>query len=223
MQEISTQHDAGGCACRGGRFSWTGLAVMGCFAPPAGLAFAHIGGTIRHYYDFPILVAILAGIFIGLTMVAIARFFQLGHRPTIFSAIVAAALTAAVAPPGKTARPPRFDPLFALLATAAAVTVAIPAVCVPYCDRCGSWFRTVRGEKIDAATFRRLSDLLGLKCPEGVRSPRYRLSACRDECGPTLCELTWEGSGLGGSLVRAWLDAEQRRQVETIVDESDSE
>ena len=106
----------------------------------------------------------------------------------------------------------------ALLAAAAAVAATIPAAHVPYCNRCGSWYRTVRSGRIDVPTARRLADLLGVEGIEGLHSPRYRLSACQSGCGPTRCELSWEEAGGAIHLVRLWLDAGQRNQVAAILD-----
>ena len=106
----------------------------------------------------------------------------------------------------------------ALLVAAAAVAATIPAVRVPYCNRCGSWYRTVRSGRLDVPTARRLAELLGVEEIEGLRSPRYRLSTCQSGCGPTRCELSWEEAGGAVDLVRLWLDAGQRNQVTAILD-----
>ncbi len=234
----------------GGRFTWTGLAVMIVSAPLVGLTFARVGEVIQSYLVPSALVSILMGAFIGLTIVAITRFGRFGHRPTIFSATVAAAIVAAVGNEamGGTGVSPVFwsdtgkmpVPPTAFFALLAAVTVTIPAVRAPYCNRCGSWFRTVRNGKIDLPTSRRLAELLGVEqpgrvalasrqcpaetparrqCHPPVRSSRYRLSACRGDCGPTRCELSWERSGGGVDLARVWLDGKQRSEVVSILDE----
>lgn len=237
----------------GGRFTWTGLAAMIVSAPLVGLTFARVGEVVQSYLAPSFLAPILMGVFVGLTIVAITRFGRFGHRPTIFSATVAAAVVAAVgyetvggtgaagatgsasvcldatrakpvAPNEPTywfplGRPLQIDPVFALLVTVASVAVVVPAVRVPYCDRCGNWFRTIRNGKIDLPTSRRLAELLGVERPDRARSPRYRLSACRGDCGPTRCELSWERSGGGVDLARVWLDGKQRSEVVSILDE----
>ena len=106
----------------------------------------------------------------------------------------------------------------AMLLVAAAVAATVPAVRVPYCNRCGSWYRTVRSGRLDVPTARRLAELLGVEEIEGLRSPRYRLSTCQSGCGPTRCELSWEEAGGAVDLVRLWLDAGQRNQVTAILD-----
>ncbi len=107
----------------------------------------------------------------------------------------------------------------AVLTLAAAVAVTIPAFRVPYCNRCRSWYRTVRNGKIDLPTARRLAETCGVDEIAGLRSPRYRLSCCHAGCGPTYCELSWEEPNGAVDLVRLWLDAEKRNQVTAILDQ----
>jgi hypothetical protein len=104
------------------------------------------------------------------------------------------------------------------LTLAAAVVVTIPAVRVPYCNRCKTWYRTVRNGKIDVSTARRLAETCGVEGIENFHSPRYRLSCCHGGCSPTCCELTWEDSDGTVELARVWLDGEKRNQVATILD-----
>ena len=234
----------------GGRFSWTGLTAMLLSVPLVGLAFARIGAMIQCYFPPSGLIFLLVGVLIGLTIVALTRIGQWGHRPTILSAAVAAALVAASVPGGAGEMPAPPVPVSPEAGeTPAPQTVSpapqtvshppdrssirslrcwpsperwpqlYPPCAVPYCDRCGSWFRTVRNGKIDLPASQRLAELLDVEVPEGGRSPRFRLSACRGECGPTRCELSWERTGGGVDLARVWLDAEQRNEVVAIIDE----
>lgn len=106
-----------------------------------------------------------------------------------------------------------------LLVIAAAVAVTIPAVRVPYCNRCRSWYRTVRNGKIDVPTARRVAALCGVEEIADLRSPRYRLSCCRAGCSPTYCELSWEEPTDTINLVRVLLDREKRNQIATVLDE----
>ena len=106
----------------------------------------------------------------------------------------------------------------ALLEIVGAVAVTIPAMRVPYCNRCGTWYRTIRGGKIDVPTALRLAELLGVDEIGRFRSPRHRLSACQGGCGPTRCELSWEEPDGTVDLVQVWLDAAGRNQVAAILD-----
>jgi hypothetical protein len=108
----------------------------------------------------------------------------------------------------------------ALLIVVAAVAVTLPAMRTPYCNRCGTWYRTVRGGRLDAITARRLAALLNIETVEGLHSPRYRLSTCHGGCGPTRCQLSWEDTTDTVNLAQVWLDTEQRRQVTEVLDEA---
>lgn len=105
-----------------------------------------------------------------------------------------------------------------LLVIVGAVAVTIPAMRVPYCNRCRTWYRTIRSGKIDQPTALRLAELVGVDEVDHPKSPRYRLSACEGGCGPTRCELSWEEPDGAILLVRVWLDPARRNQVATILD-----
>lgn len=107
----------------------------------------------------------------------------------------------------------------AILTLAAALAVTIPAFRVPYCNRCRTWYRTVRNGRIDVPTAHRLAETCDINEITGLRSPRYRLSCCHTGCGPTFCELSWEEPDGAVALVRFWLDAERRNEVTAILDE----
>jgi hypothetical protein len=258
----------------GGDFSRKGICLALAVGPLAGLIWAWAAEGVQSYAAPLILFPILVGVFAGLTIVGLARFAQIGHRPTIVLAAVLAALVAVAgqhffryvsdywrpaAPaadlgaggqdlsalahkmaPGfgeyLAAQADRGRPLLgqyvakgwaawltwaidALLTLAAAVAVTIPAFRVPYCNRCRTWYRTVRNGRIDAPTARRLAQTCGVDEIAGLHSPRYRLSCCHAGCGPTYCELSWEEPGGAVDLVRVWLDAERRNQVVAILDE----
>ena len=105
-----------------------------------------------------------------------------------------------------------------LLTVAAAVAAVVPAMFLPYCARCRTWYRVTRCGKMDLPTAERLAEAVGVELPEKHRSPRYRLSNCQGGCGPTRCEISWEGADGDVSLYRVWLDAAQRRQAAEILD-----
>jgi len=106
----------------------------------------------------------------------------------------------------------------ALLVIVGAVAVTIPAMRVPFCNCCGTWYRTVRNGKLDQPTARRLVELIGVEEIGHPRTSRFRLSACQGGCGPTRCELSWEDESGAVSLVRIWLDASNRNRVVEILD-----
>lgn len=256
-----------------GLFTWRGLLLVLVFGPLFGLVWAWVAEAAQFYFAPMILFPLLLGVFAGLGVVGLARFAQIGHRPTL---VLAAVLSAGVAAAGQhyvgylaayhsvhpsagtgtateqelsalvremtpsfgdymRAQARRGRPLLhdylargwiawlswtidALLVVAGAVAVTIPAMRVPYCNRCRSWYRTVRSGKIDLPTAQRVAAMLGVDEIDHLRSPRYRLSTCQGGCGSTRCELSWEETDGAVALVRAWLDPADRNRVAAILD-----
>jgi hypothetical protein len=229
---------------RGGRFSWRGLSYAVIGGVFTGVAWAWIAYVWQSYANPVVIFPLLLGVLIGLTVIGWTRFLQLGHRPTIVAMAVLAALTAffgkdyflglwdrswgpasaSISNPfvifwNELSQKLGWGVVDGLLTLAAAILVIIPAIRVPYCDRCRTWFRTVRNGKIDVATAQRLAKTCGVEGTENFHSPRYRLSCCHGGCSPTCCELTWENTSGQVELARVWLDGEKRNQVATVLDE----
>jgi hypothetical protein len=80
-----------------GSFTWGGLALAIVVGPLFGLAWAWVANVVETYVAPMILFPILLGVFAGLSIVGLARFTQIGHRPTIVLATVLTAVVAAVA------------------------------------------------------------------------------------------------------------------------------
>ena len=260
-----------------GNFTWSGLLTAIVAAPLFGLIWAWAAEVAQCYAAPVILFPLLLGVLTGLTVVALVRLTQIGHRPTILFATVLAAVIAAVGQHGVSYlnayywRNPVVEgpmagqdlspllnnmrPTFGqylerqaergrslpwgftakgvaawaswavdvVLAVIGAVAVMIPAMRVPYCNRCGTWHRTVCGAKIDVATGLRLAQLLGADNVGPIRSPRYHLSACHGGCGPTRCDLSWEDADGAINLVQVWLDAAGRHRVAAILDQLEAD
>jgi hypothetical protein len=111
----------------------------------------------------------------------------------------------------------------ALLLLAAALAMVIPATRQPYCNQCGTWYRTVRAGRIDVNTAQRLAALAGLAGPQQAASARYRLASCMGGCGPTRFELTCEGSEPETPSTQSWLDAACRNRMMQVLDEMQAE
>ena len=109
-----------------------------------------------------------------------------------------------------------------LLVLAAALAVVVPSLNKPYCDRCRSWFATIRRGPVAPETARRLAAEIGAELPDEIASARYRLSACRGGCGPTRFELHVEQRGGEWSSKRVWLDHQRRNRVVRALDEGQS-
>jgi len=240
MEPEQTMQRPGPLPVQGGAFSWRGLACALLGGIAAGLIWAWIAHVWHSYAALKIVFPILLGVFTGLTITGLTRFVQIGHRPTILLVTILAAVVAVLGQhyfrclsfdkpfwSELAARGFGWIALDALLAVAAAVFVILPAIRIPFCNRCNTWYRTVRNGKIDLPTARRLAETCGVEDIEKFHSPRYRLSCCHGGCGPTCCELTWEDSNGSLELARVWLDGEKRNEVGTILDklvkEEDSE
>jgi hypothetical protein len=107
----------------------------------------------------------------------------------------------------------------ALVLTAGALIVVVPALLLPFCRRCHSWYRTIRGVRCPPAVLGRLAAELHVEIPPRLRSGRCRLQACLGGCGPTRCELAWEDHEGQASFARVWLHHEQRNRVMQIFDQ----
>jgi hypothetical protein len=107
----------------------------------------------------------------------------------------------------------------ALALTAATFVVMVPALFLPFCRRCHSWYRTYRSARFPPPLLGRLAVELKLEIPPRLRSGRCRLQACLGGCGPTRCELAWEGFEGQTSFPRLWLHHEQRNRVMFIFDQ----
>jgi hypothetical protein len=106
------------------------------------------------------------------------------------------------------------------LTLAATLGVMIPAMRLPYCSRCRSWYRATRTARFPAAVIRRIAKVLDVETSERIRSGRCRLATCASGCGPTACELTWEDLDGETFFVHAWLDPAGRSEVVRIFDEA---
>lgn len=105
-----------------------------------------------------------------------------------------------------------------LLVLAGALAMVVPAMRLPFCNRCRSWYRIAQSGRIDGQTARRLAETVGV-CPEDrPSSARYRLLSCNGGCGPTSFELSWQRRRGPGFSIQAWLDAEQRDRVTRALD-----
>jgi len=79
-----------------GQFAWFGLAVGGLGGVGLGSLWAWWAVAGQGYLAPLILFPLLIGAGVGVTMVGLVRMMQVGHRPTVLSAVVAAALLAAI-------------------------------------------------------------------------------------------------------------------------------
>jgi hypothetical protein len=107
-----------------------------------------------------------------------------------------------------------------LLVLAAAVAMVAPAMRLPFCNGCGSWYRVTRSGRIDARTAGRLAELADVCLEELPTSARYRLLNCSGGCGPTDFQLSWQQPRGAAFSAQAWLDAACRDRVRAVLDEA---
>jgi len=109
------------------------------------------------------------------------------------------------------------DGAILILATMAMMATASR---LPYCGRCGTWWRTIRGGRWAAPEAGRLVAAVGVEYPpEAVAAVRYRLTSCRGGCGPFGLKLLWRDSAGCDYSCDLWLNAAGRDQVMQLADE----
>ncbi len=102
----------------------------------------------------------------------------------------------------------------------AAMAMVATAVRLPFCGRCGTWWRTIRGGRWAAPEAGRLVAAVGAEYPpEAVAAVRYRLTSCRGGCGPFGLKLLWRDSAGLDYSCDLWLSAAGRDRVMQLADE----
>jgi hypothetical protein len=106
-----------------------------------------------------------------------------------------------------------------LLTMAASLAVVIPAMRLPFCARCRSWYRATRSARFSAKAIQRIAQVLDVDTTDRIRSGRCRLLNCSSGCSTTGCELSWED--LDGTLffAQVWIDTAARNAVVQVFDE----
>ncbi len=105
-----------------------------------------------------------------------------------------------------------------LLTLAAATALVIAALRMPYCNRCGSWYRATRSGRLPLATARQLAGMMRVDLPPRALAPRYRLVNCEAGCGPTGLELVWRVPKEGTSMAIIWLEPIERNRILEMLD-----
>jgi hypothetical protein len=110
-----------------------------------------------------------------------------------------------------------------LLVLAGASAVLIPAMLLPFCGRCQTWYRAIRSAHIPSAAIREIGRIVGVEPVEHIKSSRKsgrcRLICCHSGCGPTGCELYWEDTAGETFFAQVWLDTAQRDLVMQVLDQ----
>jgi hypothetical protein len=107
-----------------------------------------------------------------------------------------------------------FDGCLTLLA---ALLVVVPASRKPYCDRCRTWFSTIRRGSLSAATAGELASVVGLEFPVDGQGAAYRIVHCQGGCGVAGFEICWELPRGPSNLVRLWISPGDRARLEDLL------
>ncbi len=105
-----------------------------------------------------------------------------------------------------------------LLILGASLALAALAARQPYCNRCRSWYHSIRSGRLDRVSAAELAQAVGLALPAKLVWTRYRLSTCNSGCGPSGFALYWEDADGNVSSHRVWLSAELRCRVTEMLD-----
>ncbi len=112
--------------------------------------------------------------------------------------------------------------LDAVLLAVPAIVLVVVSARLPYCDRCGTWFRTIRAARLEPGQAAELAAVLGLACPPGPHRLRVRMIDCTGGCGPAGLACAWSDlapdSPQAGTPGYVWLDRPARARVQAILD-----
>jgi hypothetical protein len=109
-------------------------------------------------------------------------------------------------------------PIDGLLILAPALLLAAIAAGHPYCNRCRTWYRIVRGGRLTDAAFRQIAARLDLEAEPTSHAAHYRMNVCQGGCGPTGLSLSWEQNGCAVSAGLIWLSPNVRNELLDILD-----
>lgn len=99
----------------------------------------------------------------------------------------------------------------------AALLVIVPASRQPYCDRCRTWFSTVRRGRAAAVTAGKLANAIGMEPPEDHQGARYRFVHCQGGCGVAGLEICWELPNGRWRTTRRWISPGNRSRLEDLL------
>jgi len=109
--------------------------------------------------------------------------------------------------------------LDALLIAGAALAMVVPALGLPYCTDCQTWYRTTRTGRLAREEARALAAIFGVELPERIPFVRYRVLTCGSGCGTTGLELSWREPRHDVSCMRYWLEPLRRAEVQGVLDQ----
>jgi hypothetical protein len=109
--------------------------------------------------------------------------------------------------------------LDAVLTAVGVMAVVAPALRLPYCSRCSSWYRTTRSGRLKSGATVALASAADIVLDDKPHRARYRLSGCQGGCEPTGLELIWRDEAGESTAVVSWLTHDHRDAVVRILDQ----
>lgn len=109
--------------------------------------------------------------------------------------------------------------LDALLTAVGAMAVVAPALRLPYCSRCSSWYRATRSGRLKSGATVALAAAADIVLDDKPHRARYRLLGCQGGCEPTGLELIWRDEAGESTAVVSWLTHDHRDAVVRILDQ----
>jgi hypothetical protein len=107
-----------------------------------------------------------------------------------------------------------------LLVLAGALAIVLPALGLPYCRHCQTWYRTTRSGRLRQLFAQRLAEMFHLSLPERLKKVRYRLLSCEGGCEPTGLEFIWRRRRADSRTAMVWLTDHGRNAVQHVLDEA---
>lgn len=106
------------------------------------------------------------------------------------------------------------DGCLTLIAT---LLVVVPASRKPYCDRCRTWYSTVRRGTLAASAARDLAMAVGSELAEDLQGAKYRFVHCQGGCGVAGLEICWELPKGLSKTAWVWLSPADRIRLEELL------
>lgn len=107
-----------------------------------------------------------------------------------------------------------FDGCLTLLA---ALIVIVPASRQPYCNRCRTWYSTVRRGRLVADAAAELASVIGMEAPDDIREASFRFVHCQNGCGQAGLEICWVLADGRRRTTRGWISADEQPRLSRLL------
>lgn len=100
------------------------------------------------------------------------------------------------------------------------LAIVLPALGLPYCRQCQTWYRTTRSGRLRQPFAQRLAEMFQISLPERLKRIRYRLLNCEGGCEPAGLEFIWRRRRADSRTATVWLTDHGRNEVQRVLDEA---